>query len=220
MRALQNSLGVEQELSHQVEASVEGFYYQLDDLISRDVDDEGVLRYNNDGVGWVVGSEWMLRYRPDERFFGWLSYTLSRSERRWADGQPAQPFYLDQTHILTLVASYALGAGWELGTRFRYVTGNPYTPCAGGLFSSTSSTYLCVNGPSNSRRLAPFHQLDVRVDKTWSFESFQLGAYLDLINAYNRSNPDFIQYNYDYTEHKEQSASLPIVPSLGVRGEF
>jgi hypothetical protein len=63
-------------------------------------------------------------------------------------------------------------------------------------------------------------QLDLRVDKTWTFQNFKLGAYLDLINAYNRSNPDFIEYNYDKTQKRPVSGSLPIVPSLGVRGEF
>ena len=220
MRSLQNSIGVEQELSRQVEVSLEGFYNLLDDLISRGPDERGILRYNNDGEGFVVGAELMLRYKPDERFFGWLAYTLSRSERTWADGEPSVVFGLDQTHIVTALASYALGGGWEVGARFRYVSGNPYTPCEGGIFSSTSTTYLCVNGETNSRRLGAFHQIDVRVDKTWSFESFELAAYLDLINAYNRNNPDFIQYNYNYTEQRAISASLPIVPSLGIRGEF
>lgn len=220
MRSWQNSLGVEQELSQQMELSVEGFYNVLDDLISRGPDADGVLRYNNQGEGRVYGAEFMLRYRADERFFGWLAYTVSRSERTWADGEPSQVFGLDQTHIVTLLGSYVLGAGWEVGARFRYVSGNPYTPCEGGIFSSTSTSYLCVNGPNNSGRLPSFHQLDVRVDKTWTFDSFKLGAYLDLINAYNRTNPDFMDYNYDKTERRPVSGSLPIVPSLGIRGEF
>jgi hypothetical protein len=137
-----------------------------------------------------------------------------------APGAPTQLFDLDQTHILSVVASYDLGAGWELGGRFRYVTGNLYTPCVGSLFSSTGASYLCINGAFNSERLPPFHQLDVRVDKRWVFEDFTLGAYLDLINAYNRTNPDFILYNYDYSQSRPQTGSLPIVPSLGLRGEF
>jgi hypothetical protein len=220
MRSWQNSLGVEQELSQQVELSAEGFYNVLDNLISRAPDSEGVLRYNNYGVGRVYGAEFLLRYRADERFFGWVAYTLSHSERTWGDGEPSQVFSLDQTHIFTALGSYVLGAGWELGARFRYVSGNPYTPCEGGVYSSTSTSYLCLNAAMNSRRLPSFHQLDVRVDKTWQFDSFKLGAYLDLINAYNRTNPDFMQYNYDYTESQPVSGSLPIVPSLGLRGEF
>src|SRR6185503_377022 len=99
-RAFQNSLGVEQELSHHLTASVEGFFNLLDDLVSRGPDPTGELRYNNFGTGRIFGAEAMLRFENDERFFGWLSYTLSRSERTWAPGEPSELFYLDQTHIL------------------------------------------------------------------------------------------------------------------------
>jgi hypothetical protein len=219
-RAFQNSLGVEQEITRNVTASVEGFVNLLDDLVTRGPDENGVLDYNNRGTGRIFGAEAMLRYENDDRFFGWLSYTLSRSERTWAPGEPSELFYLDQTHILTVLGSYDLGRGWEFGARFRYVTGNLYTPCRGSLFSSTSTSHLCIPGPANSERLPPFHQLDIRVDKRWQFSGFTLGAYLDLINAYNRTNPDFLGYNFDYSNSRPETASLPIVPSLGVRGEF
>jgi hypothetical protein len=128
---------------------------------------------------------------------------------------------------LTVLGSYILGKGWELGGRFRFVSGNLYTPCAGfgpgsppAIYSSTQSGYLCVNGPQNSKRLPPFHELDLRVDKRWVFGGFTLGIYADVINVYNRVNPDFIAYNFDYTRSRPQTGSLPIVPSLGIRGEF
>ncbi|MEP7052647.1 MAG: TonB-dependent receptor [Pseudomonadota bacterium] len=219
-RSFQNSLGVEQELSAQVKLSVEGFYNLLDNLISAQPNAHGVVDYNNYGKGRIIGSEVMLRYAADEHFFGWVSYTLSRSERTWLPGQPSRLFELDQTHILTALGSYRLGRGWELGMRFRYVTGNLYTPCRSSLFSSTGTSYVCVQGPLDSARLPAFHQLDVRVDKRFTFASWTLSVYLDLINAYNRKNPDFLQSNYDFSQSQPQSASLPIIPSLGVRGEL
>ncbi len=219
-RSVQNSLGLEQQLSHQVKVSLEGFYNLLDNLITRSAAPDGSVDYNNYGKGRIFGTELMLRYEADERFFGWLSYTLSRSERTWAPGQPSTLFYLDQTHIITALGSYDLGAGWEVGLRFRYVTGNLYTPCQGSIFNATATSYVCLNGPELSQRLPPFHQLDLRVDKRWKLSSFALSAYLDLINVYNRSNPDFIQFSYDYRASKPQTASLPIVPSVGLRGEF
>jgi TonB family protein len=219
-RSWQNSLGVEQELGEHVELSVEGFYNLLDDLIARAPDENGVLRYNNLGRGRIYGAEAMLRYRADEHFFGWVSYTLSRSERKWGPGEETQRFYLDQPHILTALGSYSVGRGWEIGARFRYVTGNLYTPCVGSLFNSTATSYVCVSGPPNSKRLPPFHQLDVRIDKRWEFSSFTFGIYLDVINLYNRTNPDFIGYNFDYSQKRPETGSLPLVPSLGVRGEF
>jgi hypothetical protein len=220
LRNFQNSVGVEQQLSQQVKLSAEGFFNLLDNLVSRQPGPDGALRYNNYGKGRIFGGEFLLRYEPDERFFGWISYTLSRSERTWVPGQPSRLFYLDQSHILTALGSYDLGRGWEIGLRFRYVSGNLYTPCYAGLFSSTGTSYLCRNGPLWSERLPPFHQLDLRVDKRWKIGDLALSAYLDLINAYNRKNPDFIQYNYDFSESAAQTASLPFLPSLGLRGEF
>jgi TonB family protein len=219
-RSWQNSLGVEQELSDHLTLSVEGFYNALDQLIIRTPNENGVLTYNNLGTGHIYGGELMLRYADDERFFGWVSYTLSRSERRYGPGEPSELFYLDQPQILTVLGSYNLGKGWEIGTRFRFVTGNPYTPCEGSIYSSTQTGYLCVNGPTNSKRLPPFHQLDVRIDKRFVFGAVTLGIYLDIINVYNRVNPDFMAYNYNFTQSKPQSASYPFIPSLGVRVEF
>jgi len=219
-RSFQNSIGIEQELTQRVKFSAEGFFNLLDNLISRQVNERGVLTYNNYGKGRIYGAEFMLRYAADDNFFGWISYTISRSERTWIPGQPSQRFYLDQPHILTILGSYNLGKGWNAGVRFRYVSGNLYTPCLGGVFSTTNTSYLCQDGPTNSQQLSPFHQLDVRIDKRFKFESFSLGIYLDLINAYNRRNPDFIQYNYDFSQKRAQTGSLPIVPSLGIRGEF
>ena len=219
-RSFQNSVGIEQQLSSQAKVSVEGFFNLLDNLITRSAAPDGSLRYNNLGRGRIFGSEFMLRYEADERFFGWLSYTLSRSERTWVPGGPSTLFSLDQTHILTALGSYDFGRGWEVGLRYRYVSGNLYTPCNGSVFSGIATSYLCVSGPEFSKRLAPFHQLDLRVDKRWKFANWSLSAYLDLINAYNRKNPDFIQYRYDYQQSQGQTGSLPIVPSLGLRGEF
>jgi TonB family protein len=226
-RAWQNSLGVEQQFTEQLSLSVEGFFNLLDQQIESGLNDQGVLAYNNLGTGRIYGAEVMLRYSEDPHFFGWVSYTLSRSERTYQPGQPSVLFYLDQPQILTVLGSYILGRGWELGGRFRYVSGNLYTPCTGlgagsppGIYSSTQTGYLCLNGPENSKRLPAFHELDVRVDKRWVFGAFTLGVYLDIINVYNRVNPDFISYNFDFTQSRPQTGSLPFVPSVGIRGEF
>jgi TonB family protein len=219
-RSFQNSLGIEQELGKKLKLSLEGFYNLLDNLVSQHVGARGLIDYDNYGKGRIFGSELMLRYAADEKFFGWVSYTLSRSERTWVPGQPSHLFDLDQTHIFTALGSYAVGRGWELGLRFRYVTGNLYTPCSAAIFNAAGTNYTCIPAPVNSQRLPAFHQLDLRVDKKFVFSSFSLSAYLDLINVYNRKNPDTIQFNYDYSQSQPQSASLPFVPSLGIRGEM
>lgn len=217
------SLGFEQELAPPVELSLEGFYKKLDDIVmsapSFDSSQNGIS-YQNLGSGRVYGSELLLRYKPSGRFFGWVAYTLSKSERRDAKGEPLYDYEYDQTHILTALGSYKLGRGWQLGARFRYVTGNPYTPNVGGTVDYDAGTYAPVASTArNSKRLPAFHQLDVRVDKTWKFQSWSLSWYLDVQNVYNRQNTESIGYNFDYSQ-TQATHGLPILPIMGLRGEL
>lgn len=218
-RAEHYSLGIEQDFSKNVDLSVEGFYKNLSDWAVTVANRDGSTGFANLGEGKVIGLETMLRWKPSERFFGWVAYTLSRSTRQDHPDEEERLFEYDQTHNLTLVGSYKLGRGWQAGGRFRYVTGNPYTPCVGGILQAGAGTYTCRNGEAYSERVPSFHQLDVRIDKTWAFEDWKLTTYLDVQNAYNRKNPEGTSYNFNYT--KESYASgLPIIPSLGLRGEF
>jgi hypothetical protein len=63
------------------------------------------------------------------------------------------------------------------------------------------------------------HQLDLRIDKRWQFRSFRLGAYLDVRNVYNNAVAEDLVYNYNFTDEQYQTG-VPLIPSLGFRGEF
>ncbi|MBI5534414.1 MAG: TonB-dependent receptor [Deltaproteobacteria bacterium] len=218
-RSIHSSVGIEQELSEEVEVSVEAFHKSFDQLVVPTAFADGTNGYANTGEGYSYGTETLIRWKPVHRFFGWIAYTNSRSMRRDAPDKPIRLFEFDQSHILSVMGSYDLGRGWRVGGRFRLVTGNPYTPCEGGILNTASSSYECIQGDPYSRRVPSFHQLDARVDKNWKFESWNLTAYLDVQNVYNRSNVEGVGYNYNFTRPKYQSG-LPIIPSLGVRGEF
>ncbi len=211
-RAYHYDLGVEREVTHHVDASLEGFYKQLDHLVTPGL--------GNTGTGVIYGTEVLLRYKPDERFFGWLAYTLSRSLRRDAPGMPLHLSQYDETHILTVLGSYRLGDGWEFGARYRLVSGYMYTPDSYGYFDETSAAYLPIQGyPQYGARNPLFHSLDLRVDKTWKLSWGTLSAYLDVLNVYNQTNVDGINYDYNYT-HTAPTGDLPILPSLGLRAEM
>jgi TonB family protein len=217
------SLGFEQELARPIELSVEGFYKDLNDIVvqapSLDSTENG-FTYQNLGSGRSFGSELLLRFKPGGRFFGWVAYTLSKSERKDEDAEPLYRYDYDQTHILTALGSYKLGRGWQIGARFRYVTGSPYTPNLGGTVDYDAGSYAPVASTArNSRRLPAFHQLDVRVDKTWKFQAWSLSAYLDVQNAYNHQNTEAISYNFDYSQ-TSATHGLPILPIVGIRGEL
>jgi TonB family protein len=218
-RAIHYSIGIEQDITRPIELSVEGFYKYLNRIVARTANNNGGFDYNNLGTGSVVGAEVLLKYKPDDRFFGWLAYTLSRSVRNLPPDYQTQLFQYDQTHILTVLGSYRLGRGWEFGARFRLVSGSLYTPILAGVYDADAGAYAPIDGAQFSQRMPTFHQLDLRVDKSWRYAHWTLRAYLDVQNAYNRANPEGLTSNYNFSQSRVQ-AFLPIIPSIGVRGEF
>lgn len=223
-RALHYALGFEQGLTEQVTLSMEGFYKELDNLVSRAPNQLGAYEYGNAGSGRVIGLETLLKYAPDDRFFGWLAYTVSRSTRRNSPLEEENLFQYDQTHNLIVLGSYRLGRGWEIGARFRVVSGPLQTPLVRGpslpaFYAADGGTYVPLEGEPFSERMPLFHNLDVRIDKRWQFESWRLSTYLDVQNVYNKPAYEGFVYNYNFSQRGYQTG-LPIIPSLGVRGEF
>ena len=223
-RAIHYSVGFEQELTERLEASVEGFYKDLINIVGRGENAEGSFTYNNEASGNIYGVETFLKYKPDSRFFGWLAYTLSRSERKEGPDEPVRLFEYDQTHNLSVLGSYRLGRGWEFGAKFQVTSGNLYTPVIDdpalpALYAADAASYAPLQGKLYSRRLPAFHRLDVRLDKRWQFKAWRLATYLDVRNIYNYAAVESIAYNYDYSK-SVRSAGVPILPSLGLRGEF
>lgn len=217
-RSVHYGLGMEHIFSQYLSLSVEGFYKDLDDQIIAQPSVQGAA-YLNSGIGRIYGGEILLRHRPSARFFGWLAYTISRSERRDSPESAYRIFQFDQTHILTLIGSYRLGRGWEIGLRFRFVTGNPTTPIIGAVYNGDSGTYTQIPGAAYSSRNAPFHQLDLRIDKTWTFRRGNLDLFLEVLNVYNNANPEGVQYNYNYTQSTTVTG-IPFFPNLGFRYEY
>ncbi|RYZ73550.1 MAG: hypothetical protein EOP09_01720 [Proteobacteria bacterium] len=199
------------------------FYKQSKNLVvpsTQFVNRDGVVQsenYSNQGKGKAVGMEVFLRgdFAP---YSAWVSYTLSRSTRR-QNGQSEYVSQFDQTHNLTLIGAMDLTENWKVSTRFRYVSGNPYTPVTSGVFDSDNDTFIPIRGPFYSERQNPFWQLDLRFDKRWVFRNWILTAYFDVQNVLNHRNVEAINYAYDY-KSRQDVKGLPILPILGVKGEF
>ncbi len=194
------------------------FYKDLSNLIVRGQTSLDPL-YTNNGRGRAYGADFLLRQELWKGLFGWISYTVSRSERKDGPDQPWRVFSLDQTHIFTLIASYKLPRGYQVGLRFRVVSGNPFTPVRTAYFDNNDGNYTAVSGDRYSSRLSTFHQLDLRFDKAWTFNRWKLSVYLDIQNLYYAKNPEGITYNYNYTQ-TQPITGLPFLPVLGLRGDF
>lgn len=226
-RAVHLALGAEHRFSPWISLSVEGFYKSitdalvgfpsLDALIAGERLRTSELRF--DGQGRVIGLEVLLRHRQGRRFFGWIAYTFMRAERRDSPQGAWRPFEFDQTHILTAVGSLRLGRGWEVGARFRYVTGRP-TGLDHTVTVGLTGTVLPAGTESWADRVPDFHQLDLRVEKQWNHPWGRVVFYFEVLNAYARVNAERVVWDADHAVHYPAGVYLPIVPNIGVRGEL
>ena len=177
----------------------------------------GTWRYREAvGKGRSYGAEFLAKLET-EQLFGWVAYTWSRSKRT-RDPRMDSNYYryiLDQPNVLTALGSWEINKAWKVGARFRFSTGNPFTPVGGSYFDSDSQSYKPIDGPILSDRLPDFFQLDLRVDRSWQLGIGRLALFLDLQNATNRLNAEGVSYSNNYSE-TNYTRGLPIFPSFGL----
>lgn len=221
-QALSATLGFEQDVGSGFHGEIEGFYKGLSSLIVDNTNFESLddQYFSNDGIGRVYGVEVLLRREPIDRFFGWLSYTLSRSERLDHPGDAWYPYDYDQTHNFVAVAGYNFPYDISVSTRAQYTTGNPTTDYDLGVYDVDQDSYTGFQtGAYNADRLPPYWAVNFRIDKLFTFKAWQLDLFVDVLNALHGTNPEFEIYNYDYTE-KTYVTGLPLIPSPGFQAKF
>ncbi len=221
-QCVSSAVGWELDIGQAIRGDVEVFYKGFSDLIVGNPDFVSLDDpfFVNDGVGRAYGVEVMVRHDPVGKLFGWISYTLSKSERRDYPGDDWYNYDYDQTHNLVGVAGYKLPWQVEVSARFQYTTGNPTTPYSLGVYDIDQDSYSGYStAPYNSERLPPYWAASARIDKVFTFKVWSLDLFLDFINVLHGENPEFELYNYDYTESAYIS-SFPFIPSPGFEAKF
>lgn len=193
--------GVEYRPSSTVLFSLEGFWkgyknypWSVNDSLSLAnkgadfgvVGDEEVLSASK---GHAYGAEFQIRINSVKGFNFNLSYTLVRSEFDDTQGNYL-PSVWDSKHLVALTSTKDLKHNWRIGGRWRFVGGLPYTP-----WDLEKSAYVDVwnltGGPLpdysklNSLRFPAFHQLDLRIDKSFYLNKITAKFYIDIQNLYN-----------------------------------
>jgi outer membrane receptor protein involved in Fe transport len=192
-----------------------------------DEQNEGFPTFTDDGKAKIYGFELLLRCNRIKHFSGWLSYTLSKSQRYDYELNKYILFEKDQTHNITAVATLHLKHAIECGARVQYTTGNPATPVIGSKYDEINMQYQKIPGPKNSIRQPSSFQIHLRGEKQFTMKTWILSTYLDVFNASYPlyQSPQNYMYNYDpynyitATEDKTQINEL-IIPSLGIKAEF
>lgn len=143
--------------------------------------------------GRAYGAELLLQQKLYKGWFGILAYTFVRSEFKDATGA-YRPSSWDSQHIVSLTGGKKLKRNWEVGFRFQFSGGLPFTPY--DVESSLRADVwdvarrgLLDYSRLNEERINAFHQLDIRVDKKWFFDKWNLNVFLDIQNIYNQVTP-------------------------------
>jgi hypothetical protein len=154
------------------------------------------------GSGRSYGFEFFAQQKLTRRFFGILSYTYFKSQYSGADGKLVASGW-ENTHLLSVTTGYKFGRNWELGVKFRYQGGVPYTPfdeVASRLNYLSVGTGILDYSQLNTLRLNAFHASDLRLDKKWNFRKLTLDVFIDLQNWYAAPNPGYPQYTFQRNE--------------------
>jgi hypothetical protein len=210
-RSAQTIAGLSYEPTPGTRVQASAYYTDRSALITHKAD--GAL--GNEGTGTTAGAEVLATYRGGP-WFTWLSYSYSHSTRVDHPGMARRLFDFDQPHSLNAAASWQRGH-WQLGGRFQVYSGLPYTPAVGAVLDSDHNVYVPEYGPVNSERAPIHHQLDLRVDYAWRWGAAAMTAFLDIQNIYMNESVVTYFYNYDYSQ-RTGFKSLPLLPSLGLRG--
>lgn len=226
MKSIQGSVGLELGLGEGMGLESSLFAGRMWDLVQKGTDlvyqetDYGAQAYLRrtyfGGDGWGFGGELTFKRDMTHRVHGSASYAFTRSLRRVEEGWI--PGDYDQPHTVTGMISARLFERVHLSARLRVGSGQPFTPYEGA-WSSTEQQYVPIEGPRNSARLPLYHQLDIRLDRTLLKERYKVNYYLDIQNTYLAQNPVIQLPSWNYQEVGSY-AWIPLVPTLGVKGEF
>lgn len=204
---------------------------------------------NGRSYGWEIFLA-KINKGIEDRFDGWISYSLSYSTRE--EMGKTIPFRFERRHNLNIVLNYKPSKSIELGLRWNYSSGLPYTEPVGikprillkdNDGDGTPETpeiatkfNLDPNAPKevlfnidygidpnfyNARR-PDYHRLDLRLSYYTNFWRLNWLFYLDVINVYNRKN--VVGYDYFIDENlnlkRRETYQLPIFPTIGVSVRF
>ena len=198
--------GLEFLPSNTLRFTAEGFYKEYDNVpvsvrnglslsnLGSDFNVLGNEAVTTDGQGRAYGFEFFAQQKLNERFFGILSYTLYRSEYSGRT-KAFVPSSWDNRHLLSTTIGYKLPRNWEVGLKFRYQGGAPYTPfdeVASQLNYLSRGQGILDYARLNTLRLRSFHSSDIRIDKKWNFRRTTIDLFLDVTNWYlaKSSEPD------------------------------
>ena len=245
-------IGIEYNPSSYSKISLESFYKRyskypfsiLDSISLANLGDDFGVVGNEDissiSKGNSYGIELLAQQKMSSSIYGILSATYYYSRFEDNEGKLISSKW-DNRFILNMTAGKKFKNNIELGIKYRYSGGSPYTPT--DLINSSNKSIWDINQRGvldynllNTQRLKGQHGLDIRIDKKWFFKSWSLNAYIDIENILNAKRQLPSEYGIDpnlgplVEGTGENSESYPlyeiinnsgtVLPSIGLLIEF
>ena len=208
--SLGGSVGLSARLPAHFTFDVTGYYQKLRLTDIRNIDlsnpDPTAPDYLVSRDGRAYGVEVLLRRADVGRFYGWLAYTLSWSQRYDDTGVLGRSDW-DERHILNFVSGYRFGHGYSVGAGFSLHTGR----------------WAPVIGDGSYQQIPAFYQINARVARRFLFDRFVMDLYADFENV--TLNPEVLQLQSEVnpatgqTTVLQQSVKL-ILPTIGLHAQF
>ena len=227
-------IGIEHQFNERWFWKVEGYYKDLSNLvISRastdfypglSTEDYNALpRYTNDADGEAWGFEFFTNKTLSDDWYGWLSIAYSETKRKNLITGESFKYDYDQPWIVNLVSNYQLNQDWQIGLKWRYQSGQLITPIIGAEDANDTDNpglFNPIYADLNSKRLPDYHRLDVRADRSFKYDNWQMDLYFEVLNLYGQENVVGYDYkNADYSERENQT-DLPTIPAVGIKAIF
>ena len=181
-----------------LEASIEGYYKKMDDLVSYK---EGSSFWDaqswessveTGGEGKSYGLELFLQKKKGKTT-GWIGYTLSWTYRRFNNINFGDwySYKYDRRHDISIVLSHKFSDKIDIGATWVYGTGNAITFPQATYWSYPSGPQgqyiqtLDYYGERNSTRMNPYHRFDLGVNFHKQKKNYERTISLSIYNLYN-----------------------------------
>ena len=236
MDSKQYAVGFVYAINSMFDLTVENFYKDMKNMIEYK---EGAVYWGQyddwqdkieSGDGWSYGSEFLLEKKTGKTT-GWIGYTLSWNNRKFANINSGQTFpaRYDERHDISIVINHQFNKKVDLGLTWVYSSGPAFTLNAEEMMfyspdKTTGAIIIQSAGTRNGFRMPAYNRLDLGFNfhrnKRWGERVWRVGVY----NLYSRRNPFFIytknQTSVDASGNTIQTISFqqvslfPIVPSV------
>jgi hypothetical protein len=175
-------------------------------------------RWTNAADGHARGIEWLVRQHSVNGFSGWASYALGLA--RYHDRTTGETFWgdFDQRHTVNLYGNYRLSDRTSIGARFRAGSNFPAT----GYWAERDGVYY-VGTSRNTVRIPGYSRLDIRANRTFTWDRTRLTLFVEAVNLLNQQN---VRFQLPVVNRRTFEATglfenmVPLVPSIGVLLEF